>query len=77
VVTTAFNLVPQLLIGTSRIATVHRRLAMFYQRFSPLRIVAPPLKIPKFEQFIRWHRSRDRDLAAFRTKECNCGEYPE
>ena len=61
VVTTAFNLVPQLLIGTSRIATVHRRLAMFYQRFLPLRIVAPPLKIPKFEQFIQWHRSRDRD----------------
>jgi len=61
VVTTAFNLVPQLLIGTSRIATVHRRLAAFYQRFLPLRIVAPPLKIPKFEQFMQWHRSRDRD----------------
>jgi LysR family transcriptional regulator, nod-box dependent transcriptional activator len=61
VVTTAFNLVPQLLIGTSRIATVHRRLAMFYQRLLPLRIVTPPLKIPKFEQFMQWHRSRDRD----------------
>jgi len=53
VVTTAFNLVPQLLIGTSRIATVHRKLALFYQRFLPLRIVAPPLKIPKFEQFMQ------------------------
>ena len=61
VVTTAFNLAPQLVIGTTRIATVHRRLAMFYQRFLPLRIVAPPLKIPKFEQFMQWHRSRDRD----------------
>ena len=61
VITTAFNLVPQLLIGTSRIATVHRRLALFYQRFLPLRIVAPPFKIPKFEQFMQWHRSRDRD----------------
>ena len=61
VVTTAFNLVPQSLIGTSRIATVHGRLAAFYQRFLPLRIVAPPLKIPKFEQFMQWHRSRDRD----------------
>lgn len=61
IVTTAFNLVPQLLIGTSRIATVHRRLALFYQPFLPLRIVAPPLKIPKFEQFMQWHRSRDRD----------------
>lgn len=64
VVTTAFNLVPQLLIGTSRIATVHGRLAAFYQRFLPLKIVAPPLKIPKFEQFMQWHRSRDRDPAS-------------
>jgi len=61
VVTTAFNLVPQLLVGTSRIATVHRRLATFYQRFLPLRMVAPPFKIPKFEQFMQWHRSRNRD----------------
>ncbi|HUA18056.1 MAG TPA: LysR family transcriptional regulator [Bryobacteraceae bacterium] len=61
VVTTAFNLVPQLLIGTSRIATVHRRLAIFYRRFLPLRIIPPPLEIPKFEQFMQWHRSRDRD----------------
>ena len=37
---------------------------MFYQRFLPLRIVAPPLKIPKFEQFMQWHRSRDRDPAS-------------
>lgn len=61
VVTTAFNLVPQLLVGTSRIATVHGRLALFYQQFLPLRIIAPPLEIPKFEQFMQWHRSRDRD----------------
>jgi DNA-binding transcriptional LysR family regulator len=61
VVTTAFNLVPQLLIGTSRIATVHRRLANFYQRHLPLRIISPPLDIPTFEEFMQWHRSRDRD----------------
>jgi len=61
VVTTAFNLVPQLLIGTSRIATVHRRLANFYQRHLPLRIISPPLEIPRFEEFMQWHRSRDSD----------------
>lgn len=64
VVTTAFNLVPQLLIGTLRIATVHRKLAVFYQRFLPLRIIAPPLEIPTFEQFMQWHRSRDRDTGS-------------
>jgi len=61
VVTTAFNLVPPLLIGTSRIATLHRRLATFYQRYLPLKLVAPPVEIPTLEESMQWHRSRDRD----------------
>lgn len=61
VVTTTFNLVPQLLIGTSRVATLHRRLASFYQRYLPLKLVAPPLEIPRLEESMQWHRSRDRD----------------
>src|SRR5215471_8169483 len=63
VVTTAFNLVPQLLIGTSRIATIHRRLAMFYQQYLPLRIVTPPVQIPPLDESMQWHTSRDRDPA--------------
>jgi LysR family transcriptional regulator, nod-box dependent transcriptional activator len=61
VVTTAFNLVPQLLIGTSRIATGHCRLAAFYQKYLPLKLIPPPLKIPILEEFMQWHKSRDRD----------------
>jgi LysR family nod box-dependent transcriptional activator len=61
VVTTAFNLVPQLVIGTSRIATLHRRLATFYQQYLPLKLIAPPLEIPRLEESMQWHRSRDRD----------------
>jgi LysR family transcriptional regulator, nod-box dependent transcriptional activator len=61
VVTTAFNLVPQLLIGTSRIATLHRRLASFYQRYLPLKLVAPPVEIPSLEEHMQWHKSRDHD----------------
>ncbi len=61
VVTTAFNLVPQLLIGTNRIATLHRRLAIFYQRYLPLTLIPPPLEIPRLEESIQWHKSRDRD----------------
>lgn len=61
VVTTTFNLVPQLLIGTSRIATVHRRLATFYEQYLPLRFVPPPLEIPRLEEFMQWHKSRDPD----------------
>jgi DNA-binding transcriptional LysR family regulator len=61
VVTTAFNLVPQLLIGTSRIATLHHRLATFYQRYAPLKIIRPPFQIPPLEESMQWHKSRDRD----------------
>jgi len=61
VITTAFNLVPQLLIGTSRIATLHRRLYTFYRRYLPLKAVPPPLAIPHIEEFLQWHKSRDRD----------------
>lgn len=61
VVTTAFNLVPQLLIGTSRIATLHLRLATFYARYLPLKLVAPPVEIPRLEEHMQWHKSRDHD----------------
>jgi len=61
VVTTAFNLVPQLLIGTNRIATLHLRLCRFYERYLPLKLLAPPIEIPRLEECMQWHRSRDRD----------------
>ena len=45
VVTTGFTLVPQLVVGTTRVATVHRRLAQFYAKQSPLEILKPPVEI--------------------------------
>ncbi len=61
VVTTAFNLVPQLLVGTSRIATLHRRLATSHQRYLPLKIMKPPFEIATLQESMQWHKSRDRD----------------
>ncbi len=61
VITTAFNAVPQLLVGTSRIATLHRRLALFYQRYLPLKIIQPPFEIATLQESMQWHKSRDRD----------------
>ena len=65
VITTAFNLVPQLLIGTSRIATLHRRLATFYQQYLPLKLIPPPVEIPRLEESMQWHKSRDHDPGTF------------
>jgi LysR family transcriptional regulator, nod-box dependent transcriptional activator len=57
----SFNAVPQLLVGTRRIATVHRRLAEFYARYLPLRIIAVPYDIPPLTEAVQWHRTLDED----------------
>ena len=61
VIATAFNLVPQLLIGTTRIALLHRRLAEYYARYLPVRLLPPPIKIPRLVEVIQWHKYRERD----------------
>ena len=59
-----FNLIPQFIIGTRRIATVHRRMAEYYRQFIPLKLISPPLKIPPLTEALQWHRSADRDPAS-------------
>jgi LysR family nod box-dependent transcriptional activator len=61
VVTMSFNLVPQLLIGTTRIGTLHRRLSEIYVRYLPLKLLAPPIRMSRLEELMQWHRSRDCD----------------
>lgn len=61
IVTTSFNSIPQLVVGTTRIATIHKRLAGFYAQYLPLKLVAPPIEIPVLSEAIVWHRYRDLD----------------
>lgn len=61
VITHDFNTLPQLVIGTQRIATMHRRLAHLYAQYLPLRILPTPVKIPAMREFMLWHRSMDGD----------------
>ena len=61
VITTGFTLVPQFVLGTTRIATVHRRLAQFYARHLPLKIAKPPVAIPPVVEAMQWHAFRDAD----------------
>lgn len=60
-VTSTFSLVPKLLVGTTRIATLHRRLSSFYARYLPLRLLRPPFETLRLEECLQWHRSRDSD----------------
>ena len=56
-----FNAVPQLVIGTRRIVTIQRRLAMYYARYFPLRILPPPFELPELTEAAQWHREFDQD----------------
>ncbi|CAM3595995.1 Nodulation protein D [Pseudomonas reidholzensis] len=79
VITHDFNTLPQLVIGTARVATVHSRLALLYARNLPLRIVPPPVNLPPMQEFMCWHRSLDRDpiLAWLRNKLLEMASRPQ
>ena len=58
-----FLIVPYLLIGTERIATVPTRIALELVRAHPLRILAPPADIPRFTMCQAWHELHRHDPA--------------
>jgi len=61
VVATGFTLLPQLILGTTRIATIQRRLAEFYASQMPLKIVKLPKQLPKLQEVMQWHAFRNSD----------------
>jgi DNA-binding transcriptional LysR family regulator len=60
---TKFDLAPELVVGTERIATVPTRLARKYARILPIKIVPLPVDMPPFIESMQWHRAHDQDPA--------------
>ncbi len=56
-----FAAVPQSLIGTERIATMHRRHAEYFARYLPIRIFDMPHELPEVRECMQWHRIRQAD----------------
>jgi len=56
-----FNSVPQYVVGTQRIATIHRRLAEYYCRHLPLRILPCPFELPVIAESLQWHTYFNKD----------------
>jgi DNA-binding transcriptional LysR family regulator len=56
-----YTLIPQFVVGTQRIATVHHLLARMYARYLPIRILKVPLEMPELIEKIQWHRFREQD----------------
>ena len=60
----ALAALPSMVIGTDRIATVHRRLATQAARGGlPIVIWELPLEAPKLIQMVQWHKYRSKDPA--------------
>lgn len=58
-----FTVVPQLLLGTNRIATVQTRLAKLLALSYPLRLVPCPLPMPPLAETLQWHKYQEHDPA--------------
>jgi LysR family nod box-dependent transcriptional activator len=54
-------LVPYFIVGTKRIATLHRRQATIFARQFPLRVLELPMLIPSVREMLQWHQSNDGD----------------
>ncbi|PRE05029.1 LysR family transcriptional regulator [Burkholderia multivorans] len=63
VTTTNFNTLPQLVVGTTRIATVQTRLARLYAHYLPLRLLPLPVQLPPLIEVMQWHAINNNDPA--------------
>lgn len=58
-----FGTLPLLVVGTNRIATIHRRLAEHVQRHMPVRVLKPPFDMPPLTETMFWPKYLDLDPA--------------
>lgn len=56
-----FTSIPHFVVGTDRIAVVHRRLAERFAVHLPLRILESPVAIPKIVESLQWHRHAEEN----------------
>lgn len=64
VVAHSYHSLPQMLIGTNRIATIHRRLAAQFAMRMPLRMLSSPVDLPVMREFMCWNRTHNNDQSA-------------
>lgn len=57
----SFRDVPEMLVGSRRIATMHRRFALDFAGRLPLKLFAMPFACPHLTQIAQWHRLRNDD----------------
>lgn len=56
-----FTSVPDAVVGTNYIATIHARTAALYAARLPIRVFPPPVAIAPFVELLQWHRNKGTD----------------
>ena len=59
----SFNMLPLMLVGTNRVATLHRKQAEHFARHYPLRLLETPFDLPPLVEVMSWPAHLDQDLA--------------
>jgi DNA-binding transcriptional LysR family regulator len=59
----SFMLIAHAVVGTDRIATMPTRAARELSRNLPIRLIEPPLELPRLIEFLQWPSHRDADPA--------------
>ena len=60
----SFCLLPYLVVGTDRIATMPTRLARQFEQSLPLKLIPAPVEVPKLVEVLQWNIHRDLDPAS-------------
>lgn len=63
IIAPSFLTLPSLIIGSNRIATMHRKLATRLAEYLPIVLREVPLDIPPIREAIQWHISNNNDPA--------------
>jgi LysR family nod box-dependent transcriptional activator len=53
--------IPEMVVGTARLSTIHRSLALDLKKRWPIKVLPCPVRIPPLREVIQWHRYQDDD----------------
>lgn len=56
-----FVLLPECVVGTPYVATIHARMAKLLSPDLPLKVFRVPIKVPPLVENLQWHQSRQHD----------------
>lgn len=59
----SFSMLAQAVVGTDRVATMHRRLAEYFAQSLGINIHPLPVTVRSIEEIVQWHHTKDSDPA--------------